>query len=143
MEPSNQKSVATSVVDQMFQNDAFSLWLGIERIEESEGYCKLRMKIRKEMLNGFGIVHGGISFSIADSALAFASNSYGKHSVSIECSIKHLKPIMEGDVLIAVAKERSRSKHLGVYEITVVNQDELLVALFSGMTYFKDKSWEI
>lgn len=139
----DEKNIASKVIDKMYFNDALSLWLGIERIEESQGYCKLRMKVREEMTNGFGIAHGGISFSFADSALAFACNSYGKHAVSIECSIKHLKPIHVGDELIAVSKEQSRSRHLGVYEITVMNQHSTLVALFSGMVYIKDEEWEI
>lgn len=139
----DEKNTASKIIDQMYFNDALSLWLGIERLEEAQGYCKLRMKVRKEMTNGFGVAHGGISFSFADSALAFACNSYGKHAVSIECSIKHLRPIHVDDELIAEAKEQSRTKHLGVYEITVVNQHSVLVALFSGMVYIKDVDWEI
>jgi acyl-CoA thioesterase len=138
-----EQNIASRVVDKMYFNDAFSLWLGIERIEESSGYSKLKMKVRSEMTNGFGIAHGGISFSFADSALAFACNSHGKHAVSIQCTISHLKPIRIDDVLIAEAIEKSRSTHLAVYEITVVNQHNDLVALFNGMVYIKDKDWEI
>jgi acyl-CoA thioesterase len=139
----DDSGLASKVIDKMYFNDAFSLWLGIERLEEYQGYCKLKMKVRTEMTNGFGILHGGISFSFADSALAFACNSYGKHAVSIECSINHLYPIHDGDVLVAEAREKSRSTHLGLYEITVTNQNDKLVALFKGMVYIKDKAWEI
>ncbi len=143
MSDQHKKEVANKVIDQMYNNDAFSLWLGIERIQESKGYCKLQMTVREEMLNGFKIAHGGITFSLADSALAFASNSYGKHSVSIDCVINHLKPVKLDDTLIAEAKEQSRSKHLGVYEVSVKNQREELVALFKGMVYIKDIDWEL
>lgn len=138
-----QKNLVEKVIDKMYFNDAFSLWLGIERISESAGYSKLKMTVREEMLNGFGIAHGGITFSLADSALAFATNSHGKHSVSIECSINHLKPVRTGDILFAEAIEKSRSKHIGVYEISVTNQQQVLVALFKGTVYIKDTLWDI
>jgi acyl-CoA thioesterase len=143
MSDKNHNDRAKKVIDQMYYNDAFSLWLGIERIEESAGYCKLRMQVRKEMLNGFKIAHGGISFSLADSALAFASNSHGKHAVSIDCVVNHLKAIKEGDVLMAEALEKSRSNRLGVYEVTVKNQKDELVALFKGMVFIKDTDWQL
>lgn len=143
MSSDNTKTLATKVIDKMYFNDAFSLWLGIERLEESQGYCKLRMQVSNEMTNGFGIAHGGISFSLADSALAFASNSHGKHAVSIDCNIKHLKAIREGDVLVAEAFEKSRSQKLGLYEITVTNQENILVAWFSGTVFIKEKDWEV
>lgn len=131
----------SQIIDKMYNNDPFSIWLGIERIEEGVGFCKLKMRVRKEMLNGFGIAHGGITFSLADSAFAFASNSYGRHAVSIECSINHIKPVKEGDVLIANSIERSRSKHLGIYDIEITNQENLLVALFKGMVFIKETEW--
>jgi acyl-CoA thioesterase len=79
-----------SIIDGMFNNDLFSQWLGIERLQQGIGHCKLRMIIRKEMCNGFGIAHGGITYSLADSALAFASNSHGQEALSIETSISHI-----------------------------------------------------
>ena len=107
------KSKANKIIDTLMEKDYFSQWLGVERIEEGEGFCKLKMIVRPEMCNGFSIAHGGISFSFADSALAFASNSQGKHAVSIETSISHIKPILAGDVLIASATEKSRSNRIG------------------------------
>lgn len=130
------------IVDRMYNNDPFSIWLGIERLEETRGYCKLRMKVRKEMLNGFNVAHGGISFSLADSALAFASNSHGRHAVSIDCSINHLLPVVEHDVLIAEAKELSSKRKHGLYLVEIKNQDQQLVASFKGMVYIKDRLWE-
>lgn len=137
-----EKSKATRIVDRMMQKDLFSQWLGIERLEEGEGYCKLKMTIRPEMCNGFEIAHGGISYSFADSALAFASNSHGRQSVSIETSISHLQPLKPGDVLIATAHEKSRSNKIAVYEVRVEKED-VLVALFKGTVYRKEKDWQV
>ena len=131
------------IVTQMFDNDAFSQWLGIERLEERAGYAKVKMQVRKEMTNGFDVAHGGISFSLADSAFAFASNSRGKHAVSIDCSINHLKPVHTDDILIAEAIEESCSAKLATYIVRVTNQDQALVALFKGMVYRTNKDWEV
>src|SRR5688572_16269706 len=99
------KDKAKTIVDKMFEEDKFSQWLSIERLMVEEGHCVLRMKIRKEMLNGLGIAHGGICFSFADSALAFASNAYGRLSVALDCSISFPVAVKEGDVLTCETKE--------------------------------------
>jgi acyl-CoA thioesterase len=137
-----EKSTATQVVDRMMDKDYFSQWLGIERLGEGAGYCKLKMTVRSEMCNGFGIAHGGITYSLADSALAFASNSHGRQAVSIETSISHLHPLKPGDVLIATAEEKSCSNKIGVYDVRV-EKDGALVALFKGMVFRKEKNWEL
>lgn len=134
---------AKRVVDKMYDGDDFSQWLGIERISEGPGTCELRMTVRPEMCNGFKIAHGGISYSFADSALAFACNSHGMKSVSIETSISHVATINVGDVLTAQAEEVSRSNKIGVYHIKVTNQNAETVALFKGMVYRTSKSWQI
>ena len=126
-----EKSKATKVVDRMMEKDLFSQWLGVERLGEGEGHCTLQMTIRPEMCNGFEIAHGGISYSLADSALAFASNSHGRQAVSIETSISHIRPLKAGDVLVASAVERSRTNKVAVYEVKVEREGEL-VALFKG-----------
>src|SRR3982074_15384 len=100
----------------MMEKDLFSQWLGVERMEEREGYCKLKMTVRAEMCNGFEIAHGGITYSFADSALAFASNSHGKQAVSIETSISHILPLRQGDTIIAIAEEKNCSNRIGIYE---------------------------
>ena len=99
----------------MFDQDAFSQWLGIEIMEVKDGHCKLKMTVRKEMLNGFYISHGGISYSLADTALAFASNTHGKKCMSMETSISHTECAKEGDILIATTKELSRTEKTGLY----------------------------
>ena len=129
------------VVDKMYFNDAFSQWLGIKIIEVSNGYCKLKMTVRNEMLNGFQIAHGGIAYSLADSALAFASNSHGRKSLSVETSISHTVSAIEGDVLTATTKELSLSDKMGVYLITITNQDNKEAAYFKGTVYRTSKEW--
>ncbi len=131
------------IVSAMFQSDTFSKWLGIEILSSGLGCCKLKMTITKDMLNGFGMAHGGISYSFADSALAFASNSHGQKSVSIETSISHLLPLKLNDVIIAEAKEEHCSNKIGVYHISVTREsDNQQVALFKGTVYRTSKQWE-
>jgi acyl-CoA thioesterase len=137
----DKKELAKAVVDKMFGKDWFSQWLGIERIETGEGKCTLRMKVRHDMLNGFGIAHGGITYSLADSALAFASNSHGRMAVSVETSISHTESLKEGDVITAVAEEMSCSNKIAVYQIRVTNQEQKTVALFKGTVYRTSKEW--
>lgn len=134
-------SRAKEIVHRMFDNDAFSKWLGIEILRVGEGVSELKMTIRKEMLNGFDVLHGGISYSLADSSLAFASNSYGRKSMSIETSISHTAPCKEGDVLTTKTVERSLTNRIGIYDISVFNQENKVVALFKGTVYRSDKEW--
>lgn len=137
----DKNELAKRVVDTMYNSDWFSQWLGIERIKVEPGYCVLKMKVRKEMLNGFAIAHGGITYSLADSALAFASNSHGRKSVSVETSISHVESLKEGDTITAEAKEVSLSNRIGIYDITVINQEGKKVALFKGTVYRTSKEW--
>lgn len=137
------QELARRVVARMMEEDAFSRWLGIGIISISPGACTLRMTVREGMNNGFRITHGGISYCVADSALAFASNSHGIHAVSIETSISHVKPVRSGDVLTAKAEELSRSNRIAVYQIGVVNQEGTTVALFKGTVFRTGKEWEV
>lgn len=136
-----EKTLAEKVVDRMYSHDGFSQFLGIECLDIKEGSCVLRMKVRHEMLNGFAIAHGGITYSLADSGLAFASNSHGRKSVSIETSISHTESVKEGDILTATAKEISLSNKIGIYQVTITNQENKTVALFKGTVYRTSKSW--
>ena len=133
MKAHNEKDIlARKVVDNMMKKDLFSQWLGIEVLEIKEGYSKLQMLVRKEMLNGFDIVHGGIAFSLADSAFAFACNNRNNLSVALDTSINFIKPVMPGDILIAEAKELHNGRSTGLYHITITNQHEKEVAFFKG-----------
>ncbi len=139
----SDSTVAKKVVDKMFDADWFSQWLGIEKVLVESGKCVLRLSVKKEMLNGFGIAHGGITYSLADSALAFASNSHGRMAVSIETSISHTKSLKEGDVITATAEELSLTDKIGVYQVNIINQNQETVALFKGTVYRTPKNWEI
>jgi len=133
--------LATRIVDRMMENDLFSQWLGIEVQEVKEGYCRLIMTVRQEMLNGFGIVHGGITFSLADSALAFASNSRNKKSLVLDASMSFTAPVNNHDQLIAEAIEANTTRSTGIYHITVTNQNGKKVAFFKGIVFRKDEPW--
>ena len=135
------KNLAKKVIDKMMSGDAFSQWLGIEVLEISEGFCKLKMTVRDEMTNGFNIAHGGISYSLADSALAFAANSDGIQSLSVETSISHTKKVMSGDTLIADTQEISKNEKSAVYNINITNQDNIKIAYFQGKVYRTEREW--
>ena len=132
-------STPQQVVTHMMQHDLFSQWLGISIIEIREGYSKIKMTVRPEMMNGLGIVHGGIAFSLADSAFAFACNNRNQLSVALDTSINFIKPIHVGDELIAEAKELHNGKSSGLYQIEITNQKNYLVAQFKGLCYRTDK----
>ncbi len=135
------QELAEKVVQRMYDNDPFSIWLGIERHALGPGHCELRMTVRNEMLNGFAIAHGGITYSLADSCLAFASNSHGIQAVSVETSISHTRAVKEGDVLTATSEEKSLSRSIGVYHVTVTDAHGKTVALFKGTVFRTGKPW--
>ncbi len=132
--------LANNVVEQMMKEDLFSQWLGIKIIEVKEGYSKIRMTVRSEMVNGLGIVHGGITFSLADSAFAFACNNRNNLSVALDTSINFVKPVHVDDEIIAEAQEIHNGKSTGLYNITVKNQRNHTVAVFKGTCFRTGKS---
>jgi acyl-CoA thioesterase len=129
------------IVQKMMNHDAFSQWLGIKVENVAAGSCHLSMKVRNEMLNGFGIAHGGISYALADSALAFASNANGVQALSIDTSIQHIEPLKEGAVIHAFAREESLKNKFAVYTVEI-KSDNKLIALFKGTVYRTQKNWE-
>ena len=131
--------MAVKVVEHMLQHDLFSQWLGIELLEIKEGYSKIKMTVRPEMINGFGIVHGGVTFSMADSCFAFACNNRNVLSVALDTSINFIKPVHVHDVLIAEAKELHNGKSTGLYHISISNQHDHIVAVFKGTCYRTSK----
>jgi len=128
------------VVAHMMENDLFSQWLGIEVQEIKDGYSKIKMTVRKEMINGFGIVHGGVAFSLSDSAFAFACNNRNVLSVALDTSINFTKPVHVGDVLVAEAIELHNGRSTGLYHITIKNQNDHVVALFKGTCFRTNKA---
>lgn len=131
----NQTELHQRVVDHLMLEDGFSKWLGIKILKVAEGFCQISMAVRPEMVNGFGIAHGGIAFSLADSAFAFACNNRNNLSVALDVTITFIKAVHIGDVLVAEAKEIHNGKSTGVYLITVMNQRNEQVALFKGTCF--------
>lgn len=125
----------------MLSQDAFSQWLGIEILECEVGRCKVGMMIRKDMLNSMNKAHGGISYSLADTAFGFTANTHGKFAVSIETSVNHIEALEEGDYLIAEATLDLQKTKLG-FNIVEVKRGDELVALFKGVVYRTQKDWE-
>jgi acyl-CoA thioesterase len=126
---------ARSVVDSLIVTDAFSRWLGISVLEADVGHAVCRMTVREEMVNGFGTSHGGIVFSLADSAFAFATNAGGFLSVAVDCSVSFPVAVRPGDVLTATAIEESTTNRLAFCAVTVRNQQDAVVAHFRGTVY--------
>jgi acyl-CoA thioesterase len=131
---SEAQALAERVVSAMMAKDAFSQWLGIEVLDVRPNGATVRMEVRPEMQNGFGVCHGAIPFALADSALAFASNTHGKITLSIENSITYPKAIAVGDLLTATADEESATKRLAFFRVAVERGEEI-VALFRGTVY--------
>ena len=143
MTVSDAQRVAERVVSAMMAQDAFSRWLGIEVLEVAPQRSTCRLTVREEMVNGFGVTHGGIAFSLADSAFAFACNSHGKVTVSIENSITYPAPIGVGDVLTAIAKEDAASGRLSYYSAEVRNQRNEVVGLFRGTAFKTERDHDV
>jgi acyl-CoA thioesterase len=131
----DEQRLAERVVGAMIERDAFSRWLGIEVLEIGPRRSTCRLIVREEMVNGFGVTHGGIAFSLADSAFAFACNTHGNVTVSIENSITYPAPVAPGDVLTASATEDAASGKLSYYRAEVRNQRDEIVALFRGTAF--------
>lgn len=134
MSGGDEQQLAERVVSAMMAKDTFSQWLGIQVVEVRPRAASVRLTVREDMLNGFGVCHGGIAFSLADSALAFASNTHGAVTVSIENTITYPKKIALGDVLEASAEEESATTRLGFFRVTVTRGADI-VALFRGTVY--------
>ena len=134
-------NLASKVVEKMINGDAFSNWLGIEILEITNSFCRLKLKVREEMTNGFKIAHGGITYSLADSCLAFAANADGLQAVSIETSISHTKKVTSGDTLTATSKQINKSSKTALYYITIINQNNQEVAHFKGTVFRTKKEW--
>jgi acyl-CoA thioesterase len=130
-----EQTRAERVVAGMMEHDAFSRWMGMTVLEVRPRHAVVRMTVRDEMLNGFGVCHGGVTFSLADSAFAFASNTHGRLTMSVDAGISYPVSVRSGDVLTASAEHESDSGPLAFYRVTVRNQSEVIVALFRGTVY--------
>jgi acyl-CoA thioesterase len=134
---------AQRVVEHMMSHDGFSRWLGVSVVSVSPGKAVLTMTVRAEMLNGFGTAHGGIQYSFADSALAFASNARGRKAVALQNVISYPAPVHAGDELTAVAEEVSLGNTIATYDITISNHHQRTVALFRGSVFRLQEEWDV
>ena len=128
-----------SIKEIMLERDTFSKWLGIEIDEYREGYCRLHYTVRGDMLNGFGIVHGGVVFSCADSAFAFACNSHGRITVALDVHIAFMRAGKPGDIMTVEANEVHSGNKTGFYDIITTNQHGEIVSKFNGTAYKTSK----
>lgn len=133
--PEEPQALAEAVGAAMFAVDAASQALGMHVVEMAPGYARLTMRVRPDMLNGHRTCHGGLMFSLADSAFAFACNSRNVNTVASGCTIDFVAPAFAGDELTAVAQERSLAGRTGVYDVTVTNQEGKTLAIFRGRSY--------
>jgi acyl-CoA thioesterase len=129
------QAVAERAAQAMFDQDLASQQLGMRIAEVRPGYARLVMAVREDMVNGHEICHGGLIFTLADSAFAFACNTYDAVTVAAAASIEFLLPAHLGDELTATAEERSRAKRTGVYDVVVRNHKGESVALFRGRSH--------
>jgi acyl-CoA thioesterase len=140
---SNNSSKPFLRYKKMWEKDFFSQWMGLELIEAGKSTCRLSYRVRKDMLNGFGIVHGGILFSASDSAFAFACNSHGRISVALDVSITFTKAALLDDLLFVEASELHLGKKTAVYDVRTTNLKGELIALFKGTCYRTSKELDI
>lgn len=139
---SDDQKLAERVVNLMLEKDAFSKWCGMAVLEITPRRAVVQMRVREEMTNGFGVSHGGIVYSLADSALAFAANTHGKITVAIENAISYPKAVRPGDLITATCEEESSSNRLGFYRVVVKNQNDEIVSTLRGTVYRTAKEFE-
>jgi len=134
-------SIARQVVDKMLEQDTYGKWLNptIEKI--ATGYCLMKMPVRPEFLNGVGTVHGGIVFGIADTAFAYASNSHNRIAVALDVTISYPNAGQVDDVFTIEAKEIYLGGRTAIYQVTVINQQQLLIGLFQGTVFRTHKKY--
>ena len=129
------------IVKRLLEGDMMTKWLKAEVLESRPGFCKLQMTAREEMANGFGIIHGSITFALADSAIAFASNAHGRHALSLNTSIRHLSAVRVGDVITAEATVTKLKHRVANVDAIILNQDGIRVADAQSTGYRKKEEW--
>jgi len=133
--PTAQPSIPELVLAKMLSKDAFSQWMGLEVEGIGPGWCRLKFVVKPDMLNGFGIIHGGVVFAACDSAFAFACNSHGRIAVALDVSITFTKSAAAGETLYVAATELHLGHKTSVYDIRTTNESGALVAIFKGTAY--------
>jgi len=135
MAEEDPEALAARAVEALYEHDAYAHEAGIEILEFAQGYAKVRMPVREDMLNGHRVCHGGRLFGLADTAFAYACNGRNDATLALNCSIEFVRPGQAGSTLVAVARERTRGRRIGKYDIEVTDQDGTLIALFRGTSY--------
>jgi acyl-CoA thioesterase len=138
-EKTQEKALAEQVAEYMAHEDKVLQALDIRLEVIDIGYAKMSLTITEQMLNGFGIVHGGITFTLADTVFAFACNSRNHLSLAASCKIKFIKMARLGDTLTATASERSNNGRTGIYDVVIVNQNNEDIASFEGISHSAKK----
>jgi acyl-CoA thioesterase len=141
--PADPELRAAAIVRHMLAHDVFSRWMGVEILHVEPARVTLRMTVRQDMTNGFGVCHGGVTFAFADSALAFVSNTEGKVTVSIENSMTYPAAVRVGDLLLAEAEREASSRQLAYYRVRVTREDGAVVALFRGTVFQTDREHDV
>lgn len=131
----DQSSSPQRIVEKLFKQDPFSNWMGVELISADIGYCKVRCEIRDDMTNGFGITHGGIIFSLADTALAFSASTLGRAALAIDNSISFTNKSVSGDILTGVSTSVNTTNRTGLFDVRIKNQDGTIIAMMKGTVY--------
>lgn len=134
-----EADLAKAVASEFYKADYAAQFLGIEVLDVAQGYAKLSMEVQEAMITGVGICHGGMTFTLADAAFAYACNSKNRKTVALSCNITFLKPVNLGDTLTAIAEEIQRGKRTGTYDVSIYNQHDDLVALFRGVGHDTQK----
>ncbi len=129
------RALAERVAESMYARDTATQALGIRIVRVAPGFAELAMRVRADMLNGHEICHGGFIFTLADSAFAYACNSYNLNTVASGCAIEFTAPARAGEILTARAHERQLAGRTGVYDVEVANERGETVALFRGKSY--------
>lgn len=131
------------IVSHMMKNDAFSQWMGVDILEVKEGFCKISCTVKDDMLNGYQVTHGGVVFSLADSALAFSAATFGRVSLAIDNSISLTQKTTAGDTLIATSRCINLTHKTGIFEVKVTNTDGKLIALMKATVYRTQEEFEL
>jgi acyl-CoA thioesterase len=126
---------AQAIATRLLARDPFSQWLQLELGEARAGYCRLYLRVRPDMLNGFGTLHSGVAFAAADTAFAVACNSHGRQSVGLTATIDYLAAGRLGDIVVVEAREESLQEKVSVYQLRLTSQHGTLLALFKGTAY--------
>ncbi len=131
----DRQSLARLVARGMYARDFAAQAIDLEILEVTPGFARVAMRVRRDMLNGHAVCHGGYIFTLADSAFAYACNSDNHVTVALACHISFVAPAREGDRLVAVAREVAKAGRTGVYDVTVMDQEGRTVATFRGNSY--------